>query len=67
MNTRKNAKEELGVWFAEQIKENVAVLYRFFRKMGLRAMDAIEIARTIVQDDVDQFIRGNFHSHVPVN
>ena len=62
---RENAKEELGRWFAGTIKKEIAVVYKFARREGLTAMDAIKFARTIVQDEVNKFIHHNFYGRSP--
>lgn len=63
--TRENAKRELGEWFVGHIKKSIADSYRFFRAEGFKAAIAIALARAVVQCEVDQFIRSNFHSHIP--
>ncbi|MEE9354750.1 MAG: hypothetical protein V3U75_04095 [Methylococcaceae bacterium] len=60
-----DAKEELGEWFAEQIKQSIADMYKYFRAEGFKAVIAITLARISVQREVDQFIKSNFHSHIP--
>jgi len=62
---RENAKHELGQWFANQLRKEVADVYRFARSFGLLAKDAIEFARMIVQSEVNGFLKSNFHSHIP--
>ena len=62
---RENAKEELGRWFAGTIKREISEVYKFARKEGLRAVDAIEFARMIVQDEVNKFMIHNFYGRSP--
>lgn len=62
---RENAKEELGRWFAGTIKKEIAEVYKFARKEGLTAVDAIEFARIVVQDEVNKFARKNFYGRSP--
>ncbi len=65
MQIRKNAKKELGEWFASLIKKTTSEAYRLFRKEGLRAVDALELARMIVQGMVNQEIKRNFYGRSP--
>ncbi len=62
---RQNAKQELGKWFAKSIKETIVDAYKIYRGVGLRAVDALELARWTVQYLVNEDIKKNFYGRSP--
>ena len=63
---RKNAKRELGEWFAGDIKRQVSEAYKLVRETSeLRAVEAITIARLIVQKYLNKMMEANFYAGLP--
>lgn len=63
---REKAKRELGEWFVKTVKEEVAETYKLARELfGLPALDALALARRVVQGAVNKTIEDNFYAGLP--
>lgn len=59
------AHEALAKWFAEGIKSNIKAYYRLFRALGLPAVIALECARGIVTENLNNFSKRMFYGCSP--
>lgn len=62
---RENSRKVLGEWFAESLKKQVAISYKFFRAFGLPAWVAIDCARQVVTKELNKFAKQNFYGRSP--
>lgn len=57
---RQNARKKLNEWMKDAIKRDVAANYKFARRFGIKAVDAISLARYVVEQQWNAVAKANF-------
>ena len=63
---QQKALRELGEWMEKSIKNEIADTYKLAKELfGLRSVDALTLARRVVQGSLNKFMEANFYAGLP--